>query len=42
MAKPGVYQLAESSRAIDALYQAGGPSPDANLEAINLAVRLHD
>ncbi len=42
VAKPGVYQLADGDRAIDALYAAGGPAPDANVEAINLAVRLHD
>ncbi len=42
VAKPGVYQLADGNRAVDALYAAGGPAPDANLEAINLAVRLHD
>jgi len=39
---PGVYELQDGDRAVDALYAAGGPSADANLEAVNLAVRLHD
>jgi competence protein ComEA len=42
VARPGVYEMADGDRAIDILYEAGGPAPDANLEAINLAVRLHD
>src|SRR3990170_7773422 len=40
--QPGVYELKDGDRAVDALYAAGGPAPDANLEAVNLAVRLHD
>jgi competence protein ComEA len=39
---PGVYELPAGARAIDALYEAGGPAPDADLEAINLAVLLKD
>ena len=39
---PGVYELKDGDRAVDALYAAGGPASDANLEAVNLAVRLHD
>jgi competence protein ComEA len=39
---PGVYQLEDGDRAVDALFAAGGPASDANLEAVNLAVRLHD
>lgn len=42
VAQPGVYEMAEGDRVVDALYEAGGPAPDANLEAINLALRLHD
>ena len=42
VAQPGVYEMAAGTRVVDALFEAGGPAPDANLEAINLAVRLHD
>ena len=42
VAKPGVYEMADGDRAIDALYEAGGPNADADLEAVNLAGRLHD
>src|SRR3990172_9401535 len=34
--------MADGDRVVDVLYEAGGPAPDADLEAINLAVRLHD
>jgi competence protein ComEA len=40
--EPGVYELDDGDRAIDALDAAGGAAPDANLEAVNLALRLHD
>jgi competence protein ComEA len=40
--QPGVYEMADGDRVVDLLYKAGGQAPDANLEAINLAVRLHD
>jgi competence protein ComEA len=42
VAKPGVYEMAGGDRVVDLLHEAGGAAPDANLEAINLAVRLHD
>ncbi len=42
VSKPGVYQMSDGDRAVDLLYKAGGPAPEANLEAVNLAVRLHD
>jgi len=40
--EPGVYELAEGSRVIDALDVAGGPKRDANLSALNLAAPLKD
>jgi competence protein ComEA len=40
--RPGVYFLADGDRWIDAVDAAGGPSDDADLEAVNLALRLHD
>ncbi len=40
--QPGVYEMADGDRVIDLLQRAGGQSPDANLESINLAIRLHD
>jgi competence protein ComEA len=39
---PGVYQLTGGARVIDALNEAGGQAPDADIEAINLAERLDD
>lgn len=42
VSQPGVYELKDGDRVVDALYAAGGQAPDANLEAVNLAVRLHD
>jgi competence protein ComEA len=42
VAAPGVYQLEGGARAIDALNAAGGPAGDADLEAINLSLRLRD
>lgn len=39
---PGVYAVPEGARWIDALEAAGGPTDDANLEAINLARRVQD
>lgn len=39
---PGVYKLASNARMYDLLQAAGGPSPDANLVAINVAARLND
>jgi competence protein ComEA len=40
--RPGVYFLSEGDRWIDAVEAAGGPAADADLEALNLARRLHD
>jgi competence protein ComEA len=39
---PGVYALHEGDRVVDAVELAGGPSADADTEAINFAQRLHD
>lgn len=39
---PGVYQLTGGARVVDALNQAGGQAPEADIEAINLAERVHD
>jgi competence protein ComEA len=40
--RPGVYFLNDGDRSIDAVEAASGPAEDANLEAVNLARRLHD
>ncbi len=40
--RPGVYFLNDGDRWIDAVEAAGGPAADADVEAINLARRLHD
>ncbi|MGB6837645.1 MAG: helix-hairpin-helix domain-containing protein [Dehalococcoidia bacterium] len=40
--RPGVYFLNDGDRWIDAVEAAGGPTADADVEAINLARRLHD
>jgi competence protein ComEA len=39
---PGVYDLREGDRLVDALALAGGPTDDADLEALNLARRVRD
>lgn len=39
---PGVYPAQEGDRWIDALEAAGGPSEDADLNAINLSRRVQD
>lgn len=39
---PGVYALREGDRVVDAVEAAGGPSPEADLVAVNLARRIHD
>lgn len=39
---PGVYTLDTDARAADALRAAGGPADDADLDAVNLAMRLSD
>jgi competence protein ComEA len=40
--EPGVYEVPDGARVVDLLYEAGGPADNANLEAVNLAARLHD
>lgn len=40
--RPGVYYLSDGDRWIDALEAAGGPTADADVEAANMALRLHD
>ena len=39
---PGVYTVRDDARVSDALEMAGGPTPDADLEAVNLARRVRD
>lgn len=39
---PGVYELPEGSRVKDAVAAAGGPLPEGNLEALNLAATVAD
>jgi competence protein ComEA len=39
---PGVYEMQDGDRVVDLLSEAGGHAPDANLEAVNLALKLHD
>ena len=40
--QPGVYQLEQGKRIIDAVKIAGGQAEEANLDAINLAAQLYD
>jgi competence protein ComEA len=40
--RPGVYDLLEGERVIDAIDEAGGATADADANAINLARRLRD
>jgi len=42
VAAPGLYRLAAGARVADALEEAGGPLPEAVLEALNLARPLSD
>ena len=42
VARPGVYQLQEGNRLVDALMAAGGPATDADLVAVNQALRVRD
>ena len=42
VANPGVYELKEGDRLDDALEAAGGPQADADLAAVNLALRIVD
>ncbi len=40
--QPGVYPLTSGDRLVDAVEAAGGATDDADLEAVNLAVRVED
>ncbi|HIE09936.1 MAG TPA: ComEA family DNA-binding protein [Armatimonadetes bacterium] len=40
--RPGVYELPEGARVLDAIRKAGGPTKDADLDKINLADFLSD
>ena len=40
--QPGVYQLKEGDRLVDALVAAGGPTVDADLMVVNQALRVRD
>ena len=40
--RPGLYRLAEGARAADAVSRAGGPTANADLEAIDLAAPIAD
>ena len=42
VARPGLYRLGGSPRVADALDAAGGPAPDADLDAVNLAASVAD
>ena len=39
---PGLYRLGGEARVADALDAAGGPAPDAELDAVNLAAKVAD
>jgi competence protein ComEA len=40
--RPGLYRLKEGARVADAVSRAGGPTPKAELELVNLAARISD
>jgi competence protein ComEA len=40
--RPGLYRLKDGSRVADALSRAGGPTPKAQIELVNLAARIAD
>jgi competence protein ComEA len=42
VAKPGLVSVADGARVLDALQAAGGVTPDASLDAVNLAERVVD
>ncbi len=39
---PGVVRIEEGKRVVDAIEQAGGPLPEADLDALNLAQQIQD
>ena len=39
---PGVYEMSEGDRVMDAIASAGGVQPNADLASINLALRVQD
>src|SRR5699024_8551945 len=39
---PGIVELDVDERVLDAIEAAGGPTPDAQLDALNLAAVVHD
>ena len=40
--RPGLYRLGGDARVADAIDAAGGPAPEADLDAVNLAARVAD
>jgi competence protein ComEA len=40
--RPGLYRLNDGSRVADAVTRAGGPTPKAQIELLNLAARIAD
>ncbi len=40
--RPGLYRLTDGSRVADAVTRAGGPTPKAQIELLNLAARIAD
>jgi competence protein ComEA len=40
--RPGLYRLKEGSRVADVVTRAGGPTPKAQIELLNLAARIAD
>jgi competence protein ComEA len=40
--RPGLYRLKEGARVADAVTRAGGPTPKAQIELVNLAARIAD
>ena len=38
--RPGLYRLKDGSRVADAVRRAGGPTPKAQIELLNLAARI--